>query len=395
MSFLNCTRGNVAYIFALLLPSFVFASGAAVEYNRAVTLKGRLQQSADSAALALAQGQLLEEKFTEDQAKDFLRATLSKEHDFTITTLSVEQPKSGSAIVTVDATVPTGFLSFFGLETLEINVVSESGYDEPKDLEFTVFIDRSPSMLIGATPADMDKIKIINEEMGEGPNCAFACHYTGRDSYTLTRTRGGATRLDAAKDATALLLNKALESDYADFATIYAEVRIFDEDVSIITDGTASQALTDLVNIVPQTEADMSGNKYAQTDFSKSMADLLQVGKQKAQTNTDRLNYAVLITDGVADYSWNGRKIEKFNPEKCNMIKNSDLKLAVIYTTYFPLYENNFYNVHVKPFENEIMPALKECASEGLFFEAEHAEDIDAAMQDILERALPRPVLKK
>ena len=53
-AFLRCSRGNIALIFGLMLPVFLFAGGYTVDYAQKVSVKSDLQGVADAAALAAA-----------------------------------------------------------------------------------------------------------------------------------------------------------------------------------------------------------------------------------------------------------------------------------------------------------------------------------------------------
>ncbi len=108
------------------------------------------------------------------------------------------------------------------------------------------------------------------------------------------------------------------------------------------------------------------------------------------------------MTDGVQDtpidgkmsnqsagFKINGNRfISAINPDTCQAMKNKNIKIGVIYTQYLPLYDNDFYNAYVKPFENKIGPLLSDCATDGLYFSVTTNGDINQAMQQLFTAAL-------
>lgn len=52
-------------------------------------------------------------------------------------------------------------------------------------------------------------------------------------------------------------------------------------------------------------------------------------------------------------------------------IKNRGIRIAVLYTTYYPLPTNPWYNTYIAtyiaPFQSRIGPTMQSCASPGLF----------------------------
>ncbi|MEO1293391.1 MAG: TadE/TadG family type IV pilus assembly protein [Pseudomonadota bacterium] len=384
--------GNMALMFAFLFPALLLAGGSVVDYNRAVGMRDDLQSAADSASLALAAGQLLGDHLPDDKASAFVNANVAGQTGFTVVSVAAEQPEPGAAKVTVTGAQDNTFLRFLGMATTSITVVSETRYENPPDIDFTVFVDRSPSMLIGATPADIATIETINQDMGEGASCGFACHYDGRDSYTVTRTQGGATRLDAAKASVQRLFTDTLASPFSDHADAYGDISTFTNQLHHEGEGLIEGLGPTVAAIEPDGSGDISGDQYAQTDYRSPLQDMAARVAAKAGSHPDRERYAILVTDGVADYRNGPRIIEPFDPSLCDAVKE-DAVLAVIYTTYFPLPGNNFYNNNVAPFQEQIGPNLQTCASQSWFFEAQHADDIDAAMEQILAKALPLPRL--
>ena len=88
-----------------------------------------------------------------------------------------------------------------------------------------------------------------------------------------------------------------------------------------------------------------------------------------------------LVTDGVEDELSNGSRVQSLmSTSWCNTIKNRGIRIAVIYTTYYPLPTNSWYTTYIDPFQTKIGPNMQSCASPGLFFQVDTGGDISAAM---------------
>lgn len=381
-------RGNVGVMAAALIPAMVLLIGAAVDYSRAEQIREKMQHAVDSAVLAVANNQLLEGKNEEAQVKPFLDANLSNIGDFKVTNVYVEQDGDGYALVRVTGEAKNHFLGTIGQENFTLVTEAIARYQRERDLEISVLIDNSPSMLIGATE---QTIKDMEKDFG----CAFACHYGNGKSYKDAKTKGYELRLDAAKDAVNRAFKIAKESDFAQAGDIYFDVSIFNVDTEFVARGEAATLLGSAgdkvraIEPVPQPK----NNKYEVTNGKKSIASATTSAKSRKTKYADRQHFFLIITDGVADYREGSRKIEPIYGKNCDDLKNAGIRVGVIYTTYFQLPSNNFWKKKVKPFDSQIGPEMQKCASPGWYFEAQYAEDIDRAFDTLMSMAIPRPRL--
>lgn len=83
------------------------------------------------------------------------------------------------------------------------------------------------------------------------------------------------------------------------------------------------------------------------------------------------------------------------NPGWCTTIKNRNIRIAVLYTTYNPLPTNSWYNSHVSSYQPNIGPTLQTCASPGLYFEVNNTGDISGALSKLFEQAVESAYLSK
>ncbi len=91
-----------------------------------------------------------------------------------------------------------------------------------------------------------------------------------------------------------------------------------------------------------------------------------------------------LVTDGVEDDDasscsepeTSGRCQAPINPALCTTIKNRGIRIAVLYTDYYPVTANTWYVNWIEPFnipdpvQTQIATNLQACASPGLFYDA-------------------------
>ena len=76
----------------------------------------------------------------------------------------------------------------------------------PQYIDFYLLLDNSPSMGVGATPADVTTM--VNNTPDK---CAFACHdlSNANNYYNLAKSLGVTTRIDVLRTATQQLMDTA------------------------------------------------------------------------------------------------------------------------------------------------------------------------------------------
>ena len=159
---LSNNDGNFAILAALMLPVLFVAGTLAIDTTNALSMKTRLQNAADSAALATT-SQLAAEKITEAEAVayaiNFFNGQISDDanaFDGFATTPTATVSKSGTGAKTlwkVDIAVTgsqkaSGLASFAGRDTIDVAIsgTSESARDGSNPLSMMLVLDRSGSM---------------------------------------------------------------------------------------------------------------------------------------------------------------------------------------------------------------------------------------------------------
>ncbi len=85
-----------------------------------------------------------------------------------------------------------------------------------------------------------------------------------------------------------------------------------------------------------------------------------------------------IVTDGVEDEvtsscsepETSGRCQAPINPSLCTTIKNRGIRIAILYTDYYQVTSNTWYENWIAPFQSQIATNLQACASPGLFYDA-------------------------
>ena len=418
-AFGNDTSGSINLIFCGALFFLIAVLGGAVDMGNAYKLREQLMAAADSASLtavvAGSPGMLAAAAMTTDghvpvaetEAVSAFYGEVAGQVDHMQPGGLARVIKTGSSVAsTVSFTVqmPTHFLGLFGMSFLTIDghVTSVSG--TPPFIDFYLLLDNSPSMGIAATPADAETMVANTPDQ-----CAFACHEAdkeGHDYYTLAHNLGVNTRIEVLRQATQKLMDTA-----AGTATVPNQFRMsidtFNRTIHAIspltanlTSAKADAAAIDLMEVPAQ-----SWNNDRDTDFDHVLPQL--AAKVPASgtglTTADTQKVVFLVTDGVEDtvasnapnvlggassFPGGDRLIQAFDASLCTSMKARGIKIAVIYTTFVPLPTNGFYTNYVQPWQDQINPKIKACASPGYFFEVSPSQGIDEAMTTLFHKAV-------
>ena len=447
--------GNVALTFALLTPLLALLAGGAVDVTNASMRQSQLQQAADAAAvgaiarnspgyttaLQMVTNGSVSDSVTLTNTRAIFNADWRSSPDTTITGFSGNADNSGTIVykngTQVDANVHVtgtfspsflGLLSFFGLpkmQTIQLTATSNAADNIPAYMTFYMLLDNTPSMGIAATPNDITTM--VNKTSDQ---CAFACHDTsqptGTDYYAKAQQWGVTTRIDNVAAAAANMLSTAQTTEKANGIANEFSVAIYDFGLQA-TDPT-SASYTGYSQVFPQTgvSTDLASAKTAAAGIT-----IMSVNGQgqynDEDTNIDApLNYAAqnllasgsgsssfapkqvifLVSDGTIDtyncvktanstYVYNDgsscRQITPIDTTPCTTLKKNGVEIAVLYTTYYPLTTNSFWQSYIQPWTNptdQIGANMQACATPGFFFKVDSGGDINAAMQALFQKVV-------
>lgn len=418
--------GNFGMMTALLAVPIIGTAGLAVDFTNVMFVQNSLQSAADAAALGAINSSSIgvNSAMYMQQNGGIAEAEADADKIFAahLSTLDdVELISSGARIVKEDnqlkarfsysASVPMTLTRILGKDIVTITGEATAVYQTQTFRDFYLLLDNTPSMGVGATPAD------VNRMVANTPDkCAFACHIVkdgveDKNSYYNKAKKLGVTiRINVVAKATAALMDTATSkristNQYKMAVYTFGEKA---EDTKLlevvgITDDLAKvkdrASLIDLMSIPKQ-----GYDNDQQTNFDRALKDIgTKMGAPgTGQTSSSPEKIVFFVSDGVGDSykpskctkkTTGGRCQEPIDVRECTALKDKGYRIAVLYTTYLPLPTNNWYNDWIKPFQTEIAPRMKECASPGLFFEVSPTEGISDAMSALFLKIINTPRL--
>ena len=137
------------------------------------------------------------------------------------------------------------------------------------------------------------------------------------------------------------------------------------------------------------------GGSDADTNYDAAMTGITALmptpgnGTNKAGDTPQEILF--MVTDGVEDENVSGSRQESTmtgTKDYCTPLKNKGIKIAILYTEYFPLPTNTWYNQHVKSYQPSIGTTLQTCASSGLYYEVGLGQNISAALTELFQEAV-------
>jgi len=424
--FLRDRNGNFGLLTALLLVPVIGVAGLALDINDALTVRTTLQAAADAAALAAvaetsagvteamqmqSDGRL--SAAIEDAKKVFLGHAKMSEY-YQLTKFDVDVVKNGTqlkAVFTFNATVPTTLARILGQSGTTVSGQSEAVFQTDTFRDFYLLLDNTPSMGVGATPADVDRM-VANT----GDQCAFACHIVKdgvedkNSYYNLAKKLGVTIRIDVVAKATAALMDTAKNSRKSanQFRMAVYTFGEKAEDTKLLE----VSSLTDDLDQV-QAKASKIGlmsipwqgyDNDQQTDFDRALKNVGALmgtaGNGSSAGNPEKIVF--FVSDGVGDAykpgtctkpTTGGRCQEPIDITQCSALKQKGYRIAVLYTTYLPLPTNSWYKKWIMPFQNQIPTRMEACASPGLYFEVSPSQGISAAMNALFLKIITTPRL--
>ena len=426
LRFLKDRSGNFGILVALMLVPVIGAAGLALDYTNALSIKGRVQGAADAAALAavaessagvkeaMAMSGDGEIVLGVAEALKFFKAQHENVSDFTVDEVSASVVKKNGrlySIVNYKVTVPTTLSKVLGQNLIEIAGQATVEYQTEIYRDFYLLLDNTPSMGVGATPSDVATMVANTSD-----KCAFACHIVDKGKedknsyYNLAKKLGVTTRINVVAQATASLMDTAIESRKSS-NQYHMAVYTFGEKAEDTKLLEVVQSTTDLSKAKKEAaKVELMSIPYQgydndqQTDFDRAFTQIGDkmgaAGSGLTASSPEKILF--FVSDGVGDsYKptdctkklTGGRCQEPIDVKYCTALKDKGYKIAVLYTTYLPLPTNGWYNSWIKPFQNDIPQKMKACASPDLFFEVSPSEGISDAMTTLFKKIVNTPLL--
>ncbi|MCW6510339.1 pilus assembly protein TadG-related protein [Lichenifustis flavocetrariae] len=451
LAFRNDLSGNIGMIFAFALLPAIGLIGLADDFATGIMAKRRLDAAADAAvlhAVSKSSNPNLDQT-TQDAGRASFDAQLGNASNITVVSVSLTSGYvDGNLQVTLKyrATVPTNFGSLFQVPTLFLSGSAVAVAPIPAYANFYLLLDNSPSMGIGATVDDITQLQSLTG------GCAFACHEhtssSGRitgdntsDNYHIAKNNNVVTRIDVERIAAQHLFDSATANQQ--YPNQYnAAIYTFSDVLQTIA--TLSSNLSDVASQAQNIDLAYSyfDHRDTQTSYDTAFSYMSNIITQSGNglTSSSPISYLFVVTDGVQDEpvgtgSGSNNKPDKwvspstqtsppgtaspnlsntltgnFNSNshrlistfssgssialsQCQSMKAQGIKIAILYTTYLPINNDNTYKSYVAPISSKIPTDLQGCASPNLFFTVTPSQGIDDAMKAMFKAAtsgLPR-----
>jgi len=385
--------GNFTILAALMLPVLIVAGSLAVDTTNALSMKTRLQNAADSAALATT-SQLAEEKITESQAiayaTNFFNGQISDDanaYDGFSATPTVTLTKSGTGsktvwkvqVAVIGSQKTTRMASFVGKDTIDIAIsgTSESARDGSNPLSMMLVLDRSGSMKESSGRTRTETV----------PQYCTRWEYNWRKGYyTRVTYQCGTTtqqvdipKIDVLKEAVGILTTHIQESDpdnqYTRMGAVSYNDKTESSDMRTIT-WTKSQ-VTDFANAL-----DADGYTNSSGAMQWGYEQVTGPGEINAHFSANGSKspskFIIFMTDGENRKSrntneWETAYIDRQTISSCTLAKE---KGVTIFSVAFqaPQSGKNLLNA---------------CSSGSkYYYDAESAEELTQAFTDIGEEAV-------
>ena len=311
LSFVRNKSGNFGVIFALSAVPLMGMVGAGIDYSFQLSLKAKLDQAADAAAVAgaiTAQAYLTANTSSSDvtnAAQQAGQAQASAQFaantgNLSMGTLSAVKPSVVRNNQIITSTVSYSFatkpiiMQVMGITQLSVAGTSVSRVVLPTYINVYVVIDNSESMGIGATQSDQQKAYTATANTSDG-SCALACHFAGRDTESLVHNAGATLRIDVAKQAVvAGLKSIPTGSNY--------QVAVYTMSNSINQVFNLSNDVAGAINAVNGVDLE-NGNKNGGTNTTYTLQTLASQlpAAGSGLTPSTAQGVVMLITDAVQD----------------------------------------------------------------------------------------------
>ncbi|MFJ6327238.1 MULTISPECIES: pilus assembly protein TadG-related protein [unclassified Rhizobium] len=408
---------------ALLAIPLIGAAGLAIDITNALVVRNELYNAADAAAVgavatsspAVAAAMAMTSDGTvtigqNDANKLFYGQASSDLQNVPVNVNIVVTRASNilSAQVSFSATVPTTLMQLLGQTTIPISGVASAQYQTASFIDFYMLLDNTPSMGVAATAGG---IAIMQSHTSD--TCAFACHDLNdpNNYYNLAKkTLNIDLRIDVVRQATQALTDTATTNSQSPDQYRMA-VYTFGTEADKAGLTAVSGLSSNMVQVKQATSAvdlmavrGQGDNNDQDTSFDTMLTQLKPIiGTGGGGTSgSDRQKVLFFVTDGVGDSykpttctkpTTGGRCQEPLDTSFCQPLKNQNVKIAILYTTYLPLPQNPWYNSWIAPFQSQIGTNLQNCASPGLYFEVSPTQGINDAMNALFLKVIRTPRL--
>jgi hypothetical protein len=286
------TRAGVLILMAVSLLALATATGAGIDFARALNFKAALQGAVDSAAIASA-SIYLNAGYSQEAlstANLYLGSAIRNlpTNSGVSSTVALSSANPWTVTITAKAAINSSFAGLI-IPTIPVQVSATANGPTNPNIDFYMLLDSSPSMAIAATQAGINTMVANTQGQCDaapsgGPTCGcgFACHESspaseshyipigtgsplctasrtgsppepynycsvsgmgnasGEDNYALSQNLGVTLRIDNLRTATQTLMTTAQTTATSNNASYRVAIDTFDVAFNSIQDLTAS-----------------------------------------------------------------------------------------------------------------------------------------------------------
>jgi hypothetical protein len=172
-------------------------------------------------------------------------------------------------------------------------------------------------------------------------------------------------------------------------------LEVYSNNDACVSTSTTSHGVTTTNPCGSGTSNIAQGGSDADTNYDVAMQGITNLmptpgnGTNKAGDTPQEILF--MVTDGVEDEDVSGSRQQSTmtgSQDYCTPLKNKGIKIAILYTEYFPLPTNSWYNSYIAPIQPSIGTTLETCASSGLYYEVGMGQNISAALTELFQEAV-------
>ncbi|MDE2578732.1 MAG: VWA domain-containing protein [Hyphomicrobiales bacterium] len=300
--------GSAALMFAFASLALVTMVAVAIDFSQMQKTKAKVQAALDAAALAAANGSVINASNTLAQqqaasaavAQRVFAAQLPGEVT-TVSPLSVQVTKPSNAYqvaLSYQGLAPQTFARILHFNA-PVGGKAVASYT-PGGAAFVniyILVDVSTSMGLGADATDQSNM--VNDTQ---INCAIACHGSGSgtDTIAIAKSKGYTLRIDIVRNAIQTAIQQAQATALASGATIQIGIYTFADTFNTLAPLSTNYGalLTSAANLDIATYDSGSSQGYA----LKQLNAIIQAnGAGSGATASTPASFVMLLTDGVAN----------------------------------------------------------------------------------------------
>ncbi|WP_313588476.1 VWA domain-containing protein [Aquidulcibacter sp.] len=384
---LRSERGTLALTFALSATALLLMGVGSMQLAMISSGKSKYQSAADTAALAAIAPTTDNNKMKEVAEKTFM-ANLNASERAAVVSFSVttETGRVRSALISYTANQATMAPGLVGGSYTPISGTARARKADYRYVDIDLWLDGSGSMGVAADEAGRDKLRLLSKDDPDHKNCAFACHIPTHlkesNLYSTSEQRAHANgvklRHDIMKESVQILIDELHDAYPRGLRARYGVARM-------AADWERQLAFTSDMD----TARDFVGTFQLKPGWSSSrLTPALQTGGGTLSSGAGDGSQAkpekfiIIVTDGM-QFDWTAISPGPIGSTACQTLKEKGYRVGVVQLKYVRLDGDGAFEYWVKPYYDQITPALQACASAGYYFHADNPDEVRTAFRQL------------